>query len=110
MICLLRHVSYAFARSLGGNHIDTSLHLCVERVSAACLVVTVPCLSKEVFPHARTERRPLWGQWSREFVLRLRIHLVQSLWTIRPMMDLQSCSCRTPRADNTVVPLIPSPR
>ena len=79
MICLLRHVSYAFARSLGGNHIDTSLHLCVERVSAACLVVTVPCLSKEVFPHARTERRPLWGQWSREFVLRLRIHLVQSL-------------------------------
>ena len=32
MMHLLRHVSYAFAPGFGGNHIDSSLHLCVERM------------------------------------------------------------------------------
>lgn len=31
-IRLQGHVSYAFARSLGGNHIDSAPHLCVGRM------------------------------------------------------------------------------
>ena len=88
MICLLRHVSYAFARSLGGNHIDSSLHLCVRRMYRVSRADIVPHVRNAVFLFTITNTVLLGGLWYHDSGMHLLFRMPHSLWTA-----LLRCAC-----------------
>ncbi len=98
MICLLRHVSRAFARRLGGNHIDSSLHLRVERMCRVRRADIAPHTRNAALLHTMTAAFLLRGLCYHDAGMDLLFRL-DNLSTIRTAMCLLTCSCCAAFAD-----------